>query len=61
MVAAHTHVLSDMEIYNNKLIFRGVGNFIFDQPDEVATSTAMAVRVRKENNRLLFETLRTRE
>lgn len=61
VVAAHTHVLSDMEIYNNKLIFRGVGNFIFDQPDEVATSTAMAVRVRKENNRLLFETLRTRE
>jgi hypothetical protein len=61
VVAAHTHVIGDMEIYKDKPIFRGVGNFIFDQFDEVATQTAMAVRLRKENGKILFETLRTRE
>ncbi len=61
VVAAHTHVISDMEIYKGKPIFRGVGNFIFDQFEDVATSTAMAVRLRKEGERVLFETLRTGE
>jgi poly-gamma-glutamate synthesis protein (capsule biosynthesis protein) len=61
VVAAHTHVIGDMEIYKDKPIFRGIGNFIFDQFDEVATQTAMAVRLRKENGKVLFETLRTRE
>lgn len=61
VVAAHTHVLSDMEIYKDKPIFRGVGNFIFDQFDLPSTSTSMAVRLRKEGDRIMFETLRTRE
>lgn len=61
VVAAHTHVLSDMEIYKGKPIFHGLGNFIFDQFDKASTSTSMAVRLRKENGRIMFETLRTRE
>lgn len=61
VVAAHTHVLSDMEMYKGKPIFRGVGNFIFDQFDKPSTSTSMAVRLRKEGDRVLFETLRTKE
>lgn len=61
VVAAHAHVLSDMEIYKDVPIFRGVGNFIFDQFADVSTSTAMAVRLRRENGRVLFETLRTDE
>lgn len=61
VVAAHAHVLSDMEIYEGVPIFRGVGNFIFDQFADVSTSTAMAVRLRRENGRVLFETLRTDE
>ncbi len=61
VVAAHTHVLGDMEIYDGAPIFRGVGNFIFDQFADVSTSTAMAVRLRRENGRVLFETLRTAE
>ncbi len=59
VIAAHTHVIGDMEIYKEKPIFRGVGNFIFDQFDEVATQTAMAVRLRKFEEKVLFETLRT--
>jgi AmmeMemoRadiSam system protein B len=59
VVAAHAHVLSDMEIYKGVPIFRGVGNFIFDQFANVSTSTAMAVRLRRENGRVMFETLRT--
>jgi poly-gamma-glutamate capsule biosynthesis protein CapA/YwtB (metallophosphatase superfamily) len=61
VVAAHTHVIGDMEIYHGKPIFRGVGNFIFDQFDQASTSTAMAVRVRKEGEKILFETFRSRE
>lgn len=61
VVAAHAHVISDMEVYRGKPIFRGVGNFIFDQFADVSTSTAMAVRLRRENGHVLFETLRTAE
>ncbi len=61
VVAVHTHVISDMEMYKGKPIFRGVGNFIFDQFEDVATSTAMAVRLRKEGDQIMFETLRTKE
>lgn len=61
VVAAHAHVLSDMELYKGVPIFRGVGNFIFDQFADVSTSTAMAVRLRREHGRVLFETLRTGE
>lgn len=55
VVSAHTHVISDMTIYNNKPIFRGVGNFIFDQWDDVATSTAKAVRLRLSEDGVAFE------
>lgn len=56
VVASHTHVISDMEIYKGKPIFRGVGNFIFDQFDEIATSTAKALRLRWSEEGVLFET-----
>lgn len=57
VVAAHTHVVSDMEIYKGKPIFRGVGNFIFDQHDQVVTSTGKAIRLRKTKDGIEFESL----
>ncbi len=55
VVATHTHVVSDMEIYKEKPIFRGIGNFIFDQQDEVMTSTGKIVRLRLKDESIQFE------
>jgi len=57
VIAAHTHVVSDMEIYKGKPIFRGVGNFIFDQYDHISTTTGKAVRLRKGEGGIEFESL----
>lgn len=58
VVAMHSHVPGDMEIYKGKPIFRGLGNFVFDQRDTVPTSTAKVVRLRKDANGITrFETL----
>ncbi len=60
VITAHSHTVSDMEIYHGKTIFHGLGNFLFDQRDQIATSTAKIVRLRKEDKTVLFETLTTR-
>lgn len=57
VIAAHTHVVSDMEIYKGKPIFRGVGNFIFDQYDQISTTTGKAVRLRKNKESIEFQSL----
>ncbi len=55
VIGMHTHVISDMEIYKGRPIFHGVGNFIFDQYDTVPTSMAKAVRLRKTDSAIQFE------
>lgn len=60
VIAHHAHVQSDMEIYRGKPIFHGIGNFIFDQFDTVPTSTSKAVRLRKMDGVVVFETLTAR-
>lgn len=60
VVAMHSHVPGDMEIYKGRPIFHGLGNFVFDQGDTVPTSTAMMVRLRKTGDKVLFETKITR-
>ncbi len=56
VIGMHSHIQSDMEIYNGKPIFYGIGNFIFDQKDTIPTSTAKAVRLREGSGSVLFET-----
>ncbi len=56
VLSVHTHVPGDMEIYKGAPIFRGLGNFIFDQKDPVPTSTAKVVRLRRKGRNILFET-----
>ncbi len=56
VIGLHSHVQSDMEIYQGKPILYGIGNFLFDQKDSVATSMAKVVRVRKEGEKVRFET-----
>ncbi len=57
VIEAHSHIQGDIFFYKNKPIFRGIGNFIFDQPDDVATSTAKIVRLRKVEDHIALETL----
>jgi AmmeMemoRadiSam system protein B len=57
VVVVHAHVPGDMVFYKNKPIFRGLGNFVFDQYDAVSKQTAKFVRLRKENGEVKFETL----
>ncbi|MFA6523503.1 MAG: AmmeMemoRadiSam system protein B [Candidatus Peribacteraceae bacterium] len=57
VIAVHSHVPGDMEIYAGKPIFRGLGNFLFDQFAETATKTAKVVRLRETpSGSVLFET-----
>jgi len=57
VVVSHSHVPSDVRIYDGRPIFRGLGNFLFDQLDRAATFTAKLVRLRYDDGRVLFETL----
>ena len=57
VVVAHSHVPGDVVIYKERPIFRGLGNFMFDQYASVSTSTARTVRLRSAGDRVLFETL----
>jgi AmmeMemoRadiSam system protein B len=57
VIVVHTHVPGDMVFYKNKPIFRGLGNFVFDQYDAISKQSAKLVRLRKENGEVKFETL----
>ncbi len=60
VIAVHSHVQSDMEIYKGAPIFHGLGNFLFDQHDAVSTSTAKIVRLQASGASVAFETLTSR-
>ncbi len=57
---AHAHVPGDMEYYRGKPIFRGLGNFLFDQFDKKETRTPKVVRIRPTASGTLIETLTAR-
>ncbi len=55
--AMHSHVPSDMEMYKGVPIFRGLGNFIFDQTATTETATSKVVRLRFSEGSTLFQTM----
>ncbi len=57
VVVTHSHVPGDLTFYKDKPILRGLGNFIFDQTDSIATQTTKMVRLRKSGGSIQFETL----
>lgn len=57
VLVVHSHVVSDMEIYRGAPIFRGLGNFVFDQRDRIETQTAKLVRLRPASDGMRFETI----
>jgi AmmeMemoRadiSam system protein B len=56
VVVSHSHVPGDMVIYRGRPIFRGLGNFVFDQYDRTATATIKTVRLRAAADRVSFQT-----
>ena len=56
VVAHHTHAFSGYEMYNNKLIFYGLGNFIFDWPGKINDRWNMGYVVRfSVSDKIYFE------
>lgn len=60
VIAMHAHLPSPLVIYKGKPIFTGIGNFVFDQNYSIPTETAVLLRLRKAGDKVLFETLHTR-
>lgn len=56
VIAVHSHIPSDMEIYKGKPIFHDLGNFLFDQYDRAVTRAVKIVRLRAQSGAMLFQT-----
>lgn len=52
VVGSHSHVVQPLEIYQGKLIFYSLGNFIFDQYFSEDTKTMLAVGVSISDNNM---------
>ncbi len=57
ILGSHPHVIQPIEIYNNKVIFYSLGNFIFDQYFSLETMQGLAVDIKltKEDDKILSE------
>jgi len=48
VIGAHPHVIQPIEIYNDKVIFYSLGNFIFDQYFSEETQQSLAIEIMVE-------------
>lgn len=60
VAVSHSHVPGDVLIYKDKPIFRGLGNFVFDQKEKLSTRTAKLVRLDKKDGHVRFKSLTAR-
>jgi poly-gamma-glutamate synthesis protein (capsule biosynthesis protein) len=51
IIGSHTHLFQDIELYNGKYIFYGLGNFVFDQEKESNKYSAI-VKARIEKGKI---------
>ncbi len=51
IIGSHTHLFQDIELYNGKYIFYGLGNFVFDQDSE-KTKYSGIVKVKIEKGKI---------
>lgn len=61
VIETHSHIPGDVELYRGKPIFRGLGNFLFDQTTKSTTATRKMVRLKKTGDTVLFSTFIGRE
>ena len=55
IIGHHSHVVQEIEIYNNKLIFYSLGNFVFDQYFSKQTQQGLAVGLKINKDKLSFQ------
>jgi len=54
IIGSHPHVVQEVELYKNKLIFYSLGNFIFDQYFSKETQQGLMIGLNKENAKLIY-------
>lgn len=57
IIGHHPHVVQDIELYKNRLIFYSLGNFIFDQYFEQNVQEGLMLEMTPKGNTLHFELL----
>ncbi|MFH0755201.1 MAG: CapA family protein [bacterium] len=55
IIGMHPHVIEPLEIYNGKLIFYSIGNFIFDQAQTGPKTEGLAIKILLNKNLAIFE------
>ncbi|MFH1656828.1 MAG: AmmeMemoRadiSam system protein B [Candidatus Nealsonbacteria bacterium] len=54
IIGHHPHVVQNIELYNNKLIFYSLGNFIFDQYFSIETQQELAIGLEIYDEKLVY-------
>ena len=54
IIGTHPHVIQEIELYKNKLIFYSLGNLIFDQYFSKETQEGLMVGLGKENTKSVY-------
>ncbi len=54
VLGTHPHVIQPLEIYNNKMIFYSLGNFIFDQTFSQSTQEGLGVGVVFQDKKITY-------
>lgn len=54
IIGHHPHVVQNIEIYNNKLIFYSLGNFIFDQYFSHETQQSLGVKLEMYSDKNIY-------
>jgi len=54
IIGHHPHVVQNIEIYKNKIIFYSLGNFIFDQYFSESTQQGLAVGLEMFDSKLIY-------
>lgn len=54
IIGHHPHVVEDVELYKNKVIFYSLGNFIFDQYFSEKTQQGLIIGLTKFKNKVIY-------
>lgn len=55
IIGHHPHVVENIELYKNKLIFYSLGNFIFDQYFNQKVQQGLAIDLEIDNNKAIYQ------
>lgn len=59
IIGSHPHVVQPFEVYNNKVIFYSLGNFLFDQTFSQKTQEGLGVKITLNTSAIEYELIPT--